>query len=189
MIRRVASALMVGSFLTCGASAQESSPAPRKAADPQIPANTPAQLRAQASLEKSEPPPLFAPIPIDPAHPNYHAGAHQTIVRHNPVPRRTSYSSNYPYTRSSGSAAQSSHRGFQNPGGAGVYSEYYDENTLRWSTSIRSRSAGSTAGAGPTAPSRSRRSRSGRPGLATSRTASTPMAAPTVPTEQGSATA
>jgi hypothetical protein len=106
MIRRIASVLIVGGLMVSWAQAQ--APAPQGKA--------------------GSPPPttLFPPIPTDPAHPDYNAAAHRSILRHNPLPPATSYRSHYGYGRTSSTNGE---RGFANPGGVGRYAEYYDENT------------------------------------------------------------
>jgi len=115
MIRRVASVLFVGGLMAPWASAQTASSAgstqPTASQQPRVASHGPASL--------SE------PTPTDPSHPNYHAGAHRSIVRHNPLPRRASYNSYYPYS-SPGSSHPSS--GFST-GGVGRYAEFYDANT------------------------------------------------------------
>jgi len=112
MIRRVALALLAGSCLSPLAGAQDPPAAPPGAA---------------AGSRTS----LFEPVPTDPAHPNYHEGAHRSIVRHNPLPRRGSYNANY--GRSTGSTdstgGESPRSGYSN-GGVGRYGEFYDSNTL-----------------------------------------------------------
>ena len=105
-LRRLASALLVGGLGVAPAAAQTpATPAPKPPSVP--PANAP----------------LFPPIPTDPSHPDYHPGAHRTILRHNPIPQRSSYRTSTTHT-SEGSA------GYSNPGGVGRYAEYYDPNTL-----------------------------------------------------------
>jgi hypothetical protein len=105
---RIASALLAGGVMTAQAGAQT----------PAAPAPAPAPAPAAG-----DPNQLFPPIPTDPSAPNYHAGAHKTILRHNPLPQRSSY-------RSSGTQSQQGSARFSNPGGAGRYSEYYDQRTL-----------------------------------------------------------
>ncbi len=122
MIRRVASAFLVAGLLATGASGQTAPPSIAK------PEATP-PATSSSSRGYSE------PIPTDPAHPNYHAGAHRSIVRHNPLPRRTSYQSNYPYqdsgnNRSSTSSQGSGSQGGFSTGGVGRVAEYYDNQTL-----------------------------------------------------------
>lgn len=107
MLRRVASILLVVGWLAPWASAQ-------------APSNPPAPPGDRSSG------PLFPPIPTDPAHPDYHAAAHRSIVRHNPLPRNDSYSSHHPYKSRESSQGQS---GFSNPGGVGRYAEFYDRST------------------------------------------------------------
>jgi hypothetical protein len=107
MIRRIASVLIVGGLMAPWAMAQ-----------------------APQGQPGSRPPTtLFPPIPTDPAHPNYNAAAHRSIVRHNPLPPATSYRSYYPYQNRTSST--NGERGFANPGGVGRYAEYYNENTPR----------------------------------------------------------
>lgn len=98
----LASALVLGGVVAFPAIAQDRPAAPTSATAP------------AASTDA----PLFRPIPTDPADPNYHSGSHRTILRHNPVPTRSSYRSGQ------GSA------GYSNPGGVGRYAEHYDANTL-----------------------------------------------------------
>lgn len=132
MIRRVASALLVGGLLQAGALGQappqiarpDSPPAPNPPA-----AATPAPAPAARGYRE--------PLPTDPAHPQYHAAAHRSILRHNPLPRRTSYQSNYPYGGSLGggspggnNAAGAVARAGFSDGGVGRVAEYYDEHTL-----------------------------------------------------------
>ncbi|WP_435021407.1 hypothetical protein TA3x_002358 [Tundrisphaera sp. TA3] len=110
---RIASALLVGGLMTAHVGAQ--SPAPTSTPPP-APARTPAP-------DPGDPSSLFPPIPTDPSQPGYHAGAHRTILRHNPIPQRSSY-------RSSETQSQQGSARFSNPGGVGRYSEYYDQRTL-----------------------------------------------------------
>ncbi len=104
MIRRVVSVLIVGGLMAPWASAQT----------------------APAPAAGGRPAPLYEPIPTDPAHPNYHAGAHRSIVRHNPLPRRTSYNS---YYGSTGSGSPGHATSGYSTGGVGRYAEFYDANT------------------------------------------------------------
>lgn len=109
----IASALLAANLVVGSALAQAPPAAP-------VPAATPAP-RAQVAPNSDAS--LFPPIPTDPADPAYHAGAHRTILRHNPVPQRSA-------SRANVSRTQSSSAGFSNPGGVGKYAEYYDQNTL-----------------------------------------------------------
>jgi len=102
MIRRIASVLIVGGLMAPWAMAQG----------------------PQGQPGGRPPASLFPPVPTDPAHPNYNAAAHRTILRHNPLPAGTTYRSYYGPTSST-----HGERGFANPGGVGRYAEYYDENT------------------------------------------------------------
>ncbi len=122
MIRRVASASLVAGLLVNGAFGQT---APSSSARPE--ATSPASSSSSRGYSD--------PIPTDPAHPDYHAGAHRSIVRHNPLPRRTSYQSNYPYQNSGNRSSSASSPASGNTGGfttAGVgrAAEYYDSQTL-----------------------------------------------------------
>src|SRR4051812_20699780 len=105
--RRVASASLVGGLLAAQVGAQ--------APTPSSPAVSPPQQPARVATNK-----FLTPIPTDPSHPDYHPGAHRTILRHNPLPRRTSYNSYY----STGSNASQGSAGYANPGGVGRYAEY-----------------------------------------------------------------
>ncbi len=102
MIRRVAAFLILGGILVSSGWAQD-----------------PPAVQPRASTPRES---LSAPIPTDPAHPNYHAGANRSIVRHNPLPYRSSFGS---YRRGYSEGGS----GYANPGGVGRYSEYYDPNT------------------------------------------------------------
>jgi hypothetical protein len=106
MIRRIASVLIVGGLMASWAQAQVQAPQGKPGGPP--------------------PATLFPPIPTDPAHPNYNAAAHRSIVRHNPLPPASSYRSHYGPTSSTNGT-----RGFANPGGVGRFAEYYDEYTPR----------------------------------------------------------
>ena len=115
MIRRVACLLLVGGLLETGAFGQTAPPL----------------------IAKPETPPSFhEPLTTDPSHPNYHASAHRSIMRHNPLPSRTSYNSNYPRNRDSesGSSGYTSpprqNEGGFSTGGVGRNAEYYDSHTL-----------------------------------------------------------
>lgn len=126
MILRVASASLVAGLLATGAFGQTTSPSVAK---PETAPATPS--------ESTSPRGYRDPIPTDPTHPDYHAGAHRSIVRHNPLPRRTSYQSNYPYqdsgNRSSSSSSSSSSQGSRggfSTAGVGRVAEYYDDRTL-----------------------------------------------------------
>lgn len=110
---RIASALLLGGFLAAPAGAQTPSPEPST-----TPTNTAVPPARRAPLPGNQ---FVSPIPTDPSHPSYHPGASRTILRHNPVPKRTSYNSHY----STGGSA-----GYANPGGVGRFAEYYDQNTL-----------------------------------------------------------
>ena len=132
MIRRVASALLAGGLLQAGAFGQTPPPVARPA--------TPAAATPTATAPAATAPAATAPaargyrepLPTDPAHPQYHAAAHRSIVRHNPLPRRTSYQSNYPYGGSSAGNSNSGAgaRSGYSDGGVGRMAEYYDERTL-----------------------------------------------------------
>ena len=116
MIRRVAFALLIGGLMESGAFGQTAPPLIAKPANPPVS--------------------FHEPLPTDPAHPDYHASAHRSIMRHNPLPRRTSYQSNYPRDQ----AGESQSQGYtspprQNEGGfttkgVGRVAEYYDNHTL-----------------------------------------------------------
>ena len=119
MIRRVASVLIVGGLLQTGAFGQTAPPSIARPATPSAPVANPARGYSE-------------PLPTDPAHPDYHAGAQRSIVRHNPLPRRTSYQSNYSSQNGgygSSSATNSSGAGYST-GGVGRVGEYYDNQTL-----------------------------------------------------------
>lgn len=120
MFRRVASALLVGGLLSSSAFGQ-AAPPPTRPADP-------AQAQAGASdaaRPADEARSFREPIPTDPAHPNYHAAAHRSIMRHNPLPYRTSYQADPAY---GGSPSHSG--GHFSTGGVGRMAEYYDDRTL-----------------------------------------------------------
>ena len=127
MIRRVTFALFVGGFLSPLASAQTPPAPPTSTANTPRPPSEPQPPAANVAARSS----LFDPVPTDPTHPAYHAGAHRSIVRHNPLPRRTGYDSNYNRASSStdSSTGQSRQSGFSNAG-VGRFGEYYDANTL-----------------------------------------------------------
>ena len=127
MIRRVACALLVGGLLETGAFGQ--SPPPLIAKPVPTSPETSAPAGAPAAPAESSLPSYHEPLPTDPAHPNYHPSAHRSIIRHNPLPHRTSYQSNYPYDRSAGGGSSSSSTGFST-GGVGRTAEYYDNQTL-----------------------------------------------------------
>ncbi len=122
MIRRVASVLIAGGLASPWASAQgPASPAPAPSSSSGAAAGNVGNGRSSFS----------EPITTDPSHPNYHAGAHWTIIRHNPLPRRASSNSYDPYQeRSSGGYSSPSQSGYST-GGVGRFAEYYDQNTPR----------------------------------------------------------
>ncbi len=132
MIRRMALTFLTGTFLSPLAEAQiATAPAPAPAASGS-PANSlrpqPPAANADSNAAAGPRTSLFDPIPTDPAHPAYHEGAHRSIVRHNPLPRRVSYAANS--DRSAGSSGgQARQSGYSN-GGVGRYREFYDSNTL-----------------------------------------------------------
>ncbi len=121
MIRRVALALLVGGLLETGASGQSTPPLIAKPAPP--------PESSAAPNAANDPQSFHEPLPTDPAHPNYHAGVQRSIVRHNPLPRRTSYQSNYPNDRNSPRSPGARGDGFSNEG-VGRSAEYYDDRTL-----------------------------------------------------------
>ena len=127
MIRRVASALLVGGLLGTGALGQTTPPLIAKPGETPPPDPTPSTAPARPGADSSAPAPSPArgfsePVPTDPAHPNYHAGAHRSIMRHTPYPPRTA-------RRSSDSSSGQASGGFST-GGVGRMSEYYDDRTL-----------------------------------------------------------
>ena len=111
MIRRVARALLVGGLLGSAASAQTAPP----------PAAPPAGATTATDAARG----FREPIPTDPTHPNYHAAAHRSIMRHNPLPQRNLYQADPAY---GGSPTQTS--GHYSNAGVGRISEYYDDRTL-----------------------------------------------------------
>ncbi len=132
MIRRIAFVLLVGGLLETGAFGQTAPPLIAKPADTPPPAPT-AAAPATSNHSSGDFRSFREPIPTDPAHPDYHAGAHRSIVRHNPLPHRTSYQSNYPYKGGNGGSGNSSstnHGGNYSTGGVGRIAEYYDNRTL-----------------------------------------------------------
>ena len=122
MIRRVAYSLALGGLLAPPASAQTPAPA---ASTPPAATAQPAAAAAPAAATTPAARSFSQPLPADPAHPDYHAGAQKSIVRHNPLPRRTSYNAHYNYNSESSSRATP---GFST-GGVGRYAEYYDAST------------------------------------------------------------
>ena len=134
MIRRVAGALLVGGLLQTGAFGQTAPSPAAQPADTPPPVPTAAASSAPTTGAQTQPRSFREPIPTDPTHPNYHAGAHKSIVRHNPLPQRTSYQSNYPYQGGNGGGAGTSssnnHGGNYSTGGVGRIAEYYDNRTL-----------------------------------------------------------
>ena len=127
MIRRVASVLIVGGLLQTGAFGQTAPPLIARPETPPAPAPT-------SDTPKTPPLPqgYREPIPTDPAHPNYHAGAHRSIIRHNPLPRRTSYQSNYSNSNGGYGSSSGNNQGGAgySTGGVGRVAEYYDDQTL-----------------------------------------------------------
>ena len=126
MIRRIACALLVGGLLESGAAAQTAPPLIAKPSDTPPPAPT----AAAGTFKPAEETRGFRdPIPTDPTHPNYNAAAHRSIMRHNPLPQRTSYQSDPAY---GGSPSQSSRGGggHFSTAGVGRIAEYYDDRTL-----------------------------------------------------------
>ena len=123
MIRRVASVLLVVGLLETGALGQTAPPLIARPDETPPPTPTPAATSSGDFRSFRE------PIPTDPAHPNYHAGAHRSIVRHNPLPRRTSYQSNYPY-QGEGNSSGTNNGSHYSTGGVGRIAEYYDNRTL-----------------------------------------------------------
>lgn len=129
MFRRIACALLIGGLSQTGASGQTAPPLIAK------PGSPPSSESAAAGSDPATAPSdvsYHEPLPTDPNHPNYHASAHRSIVRHNPLPRRTSYQSNYSHDRGGESSSSSSSRnpsGFST-GGVGRNAEYYDDQTL-----------------------------------------------------------
>ena len=134
MIRRVALAILAGLFFAPLARAQTApvppaAPGPAPSASAPAPADEPVKLKPPAANAAAPRTSLFDPIPTDPSHPAYHEGAHRSIVRHNPLPRRASYNANT--ERSSGSSGgQPRQSGYSNAG-VGRYAEFYDSNTGR----------------------------------------------------------
>jgi len=106
MIRRVASVLLFGGLMTPGASAQ-TGPGSTAPTAPHAPATAAEPARA-ATTQPAE-----------------HAAANRSIIRHNPLPRRTSDNSYYPYGHSESTQPSSGY----STGGVGRYAEFYDPNT------------------------------------------------------------
>ena len=126
MLRRVAFALLVGGLLPTGAPGQVAPQLIAKPADAPPPSPTPAASStgaADAGRSADEAKSFREPIPTDPAHPNYHASAHKSIMRHNPLPHRTSY-------QGDSSSSASHNGGHYSTGGVGRIAEYYDDRTL-----------------------------------------------------------
>ena len=126
MIRRVASALLVGGLLGTGAYGQTAPSSIAKPAD--TPPANPVPAAATSGAAASDATNGFrGSVPTDPAHPEYHAGAHRSIMRHNPMPVRTSQRTT---DRSGGSSSSGQHTGGFSTGGVGRVAEYYDDRTL-----------------------------------------------------------
>ncbi len=125
MIRRVASGLLFLGFAAAPVPAQTPPAPPAPAA---APAPNPDEPRPSAANPSANPR-LFDPTPTDPAHPNYHAGAHRSIVRHNPLPTRAySDSADYRSSDSSGTSDRMRNSGYTTAG-VGRYAEKYDSRT------------------------------------------------------------